>query len=72
MESTKLRRMKMPTDGPETTNAGRRSELVGAIGEAIMDGCEQHPPFPAMPSSVAWEVAREIAKRLESVGVKLA
>ncbi len=48
-----------------------RNEIVGLIGEAVMDGCEQHPPFPAMPSYVAWIMAREIATRLEQIGIKL-
>lgn len=49
-----------------------RNEIVGVIGEAIMDGCQQHYPFPAMSSSVAWLMAEEIAARLELNGVKLA
>ena len=57
---------------PKTTNPHRRNELIGVIGETIMDGYEQHPPFPTMPSSVAWKVAHEIAERLEANGVKLA
>lgn len=59
-----------PAEMTETyPEAIRRNMIVGTIGETIMDGYEQHPPFPTMPAEVAWRVADEIMLRLEKLGV---
>lgn len=59
----------IPTSPTAPDKSTIRNQLVGAIGEAIMDGHEQFPPFPTMPAELAWRVAEEILQRLESLGV---
>ncbi len=60
----------MPVSEGDLSNPNRRNELIGVIGEAIMDGFEELPPFPSMDASVAWQMADEIVARLEQIAAQ--
>jgi hypothetical protein len=46
-----------------------RDEIIGTIGEAILDARGQFPPFPAVRPELAWVVAEEIYARLCALDV---
>ena len=46
-----------------------RDEVTWTIGATIIDASQQFPPFPLVPSELAWSVAEEICARLRALDV---
>ena len=44
-----------------------RDEIIAAIGASIIDASRQFPPFPMVPSALAYSVAEEIYARLRAL-----